>query len=83
MIALMGKRKKWGKSILGQTNSKCEVSELKMISLSLETNMCRKDRVGDEIKRHKLATYLCRICTEERKDEDENRGGKRQKGKRE
>ena len=36
-----GKEKDWGKSILGQTNSKCEVSVLKMISLSLETNMCR------------------------------------------
>lgn len=37
--------------------------------------------MGDEIKRHKLATYLCRIYAEERKDEDENRGGKRQKEK--
>ena len=44
--------------------------------------------MGDEIKRDKLAIYLCRIYAKltyagERKDEDENRGEKKTEGKRE
>lgn len=38
--------------------------------------------MGDEIKRHKLATYLCRIYAE-RKDEDENRGGEKEQKEKE
>lgn len=82
MIALMGKRKNGGKEHSRPDKQQMWSLWTENDKLKPETNMCSgKDRVGDEIKRHKLATYLCRIYIA-RKDEDENRGGKDRRKKR-
>ena len=58
------------------------------LTSAAEREKVGKDGVGNEIKRDKLAIYLCRIYAKltyagERKDEDENRGEKKTEGKRE